>query len=44
MLPRLIQSTLLEAGNSSIKLSCTGDGKMVFDLNVVASLVGLGDP
>ena len=43
MLPRLIQSTLLEAGSSSMKLSCTGDGKRVLDWDVVAVLVGLED-
>ena len=43
MLPRLIQSTLLEAGSSSIKLSCTGDEKRVLDWDVVASLVDLAD-
>lgn len=39
MLPRLIQSTLLEAGSSSIKFSFTGDGIWLLDRDSVASFV-----
>lgn len=39
MLPRLTQSTLLDAGSCSMKFSCTGDGMIVLDRGFVASLV-----
>ena len=39
MLPRLMQSILLEAGSSSMKFSCTGDRIRLLDWGFVASFV-----
>ena len=39
MLPRLTQSTLLDAGSCSTKLSCTGDGNTILDWFLVASWI-----
>lgn len=39
MLPRLMQSILLEAGSSSTKFSCTGDGIWLLGWDSVASFL-----